>query len=288
MASKGFGAIALTGGGTGALDKIDGDLLTDGDVAIVVDATTNLVWKFTLEANPGIAESSPWTTNLVIAPDTNGGTKRWVLCDEQSVRFDDMRTFLAADTLKAGLVALGVAYDYVWIPAKAWTPRATNGCQGIADNEYAANDLMFSYLAFDGGAVNEAAQFNMVMPPAWDRSTVKFKVIYTGAAGCAENDKVVWGLSGVSSNNDEAIDVAQGTSTYVLDLITAGVEADLHITSATGAVTFAGTPAIDEVINIQIERDVADDSGHADDMAEDAWMFGVLMQYGLSNKVSAW
>jgi len=75
MASKGYGAIALTGGGTGALDKINGSLLNDGDVAIVVDAVNNKTYKYTLEASSGAAESNP----LVISPDTNAGTKRWIL-----------------------------------------------------------------------------------------------------------------------------------------------------------------------------------------------------------------
>lgn len=75
MASKGYGAIALTGGGTGALDKIDGSILNDGDVAKVTDAVNDIKYEYTLNASSGAAESSP----LVISPDNNAGTKRWVL-----------------------------------------------------------------------------------------------------------------------------------------------------------------------------------------------------------------
>lgn len=77
MASKGYGAIALTGGGTGALDTIDGSILNDGDVAKVTDAVNNKKYEYTLVADSAAAESSP----DVISPDSNAGNKRWVLVD---------------------------------------------------------------------------------------------------------------------------------------------------------------------------------------------------------------
>ena len=76
MASKGYGAIALTGGGTGALDKIDGSILNDGDVGKVSDSTNNKKYEYTLEGS-GASGSSP----LTIPPVTNPGTKNWVLID---------------------------------------------------------------------------------------------------------------------------------------------------------------------------------------------------------------
>lgn len=75
MASRIFGFIALTGGGTGALDAIDGDLLSDKDVAFgVVDGVTRTYY---LDADSGASESSP----AIIAPNTNAGDKRWILSD---------------------------------------------------------------------------------------------------------------------------------------------------------------------------------------------------------------
>lgn len=71
-----YGATALTGGGTKALDGstyYDGDDLVDGDGAIVI--TSSSVYAFHLDAASGAAENSP----LVISPDANAGTKRWLL-----------------------------------------------------------------------------------------------------------------------------------------------------------------------------------------------------------------
>lgn len=65
---------ALTGGGTTALDSVDGNYLSDGDRAfLIVAGAFSVYW---LDADSGAAESSP----NVIAPDTNPGTKRWIKC----------------------------------------------------------------------------------------------------------------------------------------------------------------------------------------------------------------
>jgi hypothetical protein len=73
MATNFYGAIALTGGGTGALDKIDGTDLADGDGALVITATNFYIYY--LNASSGAGESSP----DIISPDTNAGNKRWIL-----------------------------------------------------------------------------------------------------------------------------------------------------------------------------------------------------------------
>lgn len=75
MAYNFYGAVSLTGGSDGALDKIDGSVLADGDGAIVVDATNNIIYHYTLDSGSGAAESSP----DIVSPDTNAGTKRWIL-----------------------------------------------------------------------------------------------------------------------------------------------------------------------------------------------------------------
>jgi hypothetical protein len=75
MANKFFGATSLTGGGTGAMDAIDGSALIDGDICDVTIAATDIVQRYTLSAASGAAESSP----TIISPDTNAGNKRWLL-----------------------------------------------------------------------------------------------------------------------------------------------------------------------------------------------------------------
>ncbi len=71
-----YSATALTGGGAGALDLIDGAALVDGDTAVVfVGNNPGVMYYYVLDADNAGAESSP----DIIAPDANGGDKRWVL-----------------------------------------------------------------------------------------------------------------------------------------------------------------------------------------------------------------
>jgi len=68
-----FPAIALIGGGQGALDGIPTANLADNDVAIVV--TDGGTYKYRLDATSGATERSP----VVIKPDDETGDKRWIL-----------------------------------------------------------------------------------------------------------------------------------------------------------------------------------------------------------------
>ncbi|MBW2606148.1 MAG: hypothetical protein JRD05_00785 [Deltaproteobacteria bacterium] len=65
--------LELTGGGADALDFIDGADLADGDFAIGLDSARGLVYL--LDDDSAAGESSP----DIIAMDTNGGDKRWIL-----------------------------------------------------------------------------------------------------------------------------------------------------------------------------------------------------------------
>lgn len=73
MSKNFYGAIGLTGGVDGDLDYIDGAGLVDGDGCFVV--TSSYVYVYVLDASSGAGESSP----NIISPDTNPGTKRWLL-----------------------------------------------------------------------------------------------------------------------------------------------------------------------------------------------------------------
>ncbi len=73
MAKNFYFTWGLIGGAAGDLDDIDGTNLADGDGSICcIDGNT---YSFHLDATSGAAESSP----NVISPDTNAGTKRWIL-----------------------------------------------------------------------------------------------------------------------------------------------------------------------------------------------------------------
>jgi len=64
---------ALTGGGAGALDALDGAALNDKDIISVYLA--GYMYWYWLNAASAAAEVSP----AIISPDTNAGDKRWIL-----------------------------------------------------------------------------------------------------------------------------------------------------------------------------------------------------------------
>lgn len=102
---------ALTGGGTGALDKIDGNLLTDGDAATVI--LDSGAYHYHLDATSGEAENSPY----VIAPDTNAGTKRWILQTPKGpfshVEADRSTSQLISDSTNTKFIFNTEAKDYL-------------------------------------------------------------------------------------------------------------------------------------------------------------------------------
>ena len=91
MSNKVYGAIDYDGGTAGAMDALDGDLLSDGDMCIVIHDVANQCLMYTLNSTSGVTESAP----AIISPDSNAGTKRWILSDVYG--YDGSNTHLLSD-----------------------------------------------------------------------------------------------------------------------------------------------------------------------------------------------
>jgi len=289
---------SLTGGGAGALDSVNTTSLANAAHAWVNDGTYFYFYVF--NSASGAAEDSP----LIIAPDT--GTGRWILTGMAlsltvGTTKGDVLAFTA--TRAVSRLAVGANYSVLgalsseatglkylpsdagyktqWVGAEAMIPCTTNGAESLT-NEYATNDIDFDVMAFDGGATEERIQFTMKFPEAWDRSTVKVKFYWTNAAGASPADTVEWGIKAGALANDDPIDTALGTAVTISDALTAA--GDLCITSATAALTIAGSPTLNEMIQFEVYRN----TDGTDDMTEDAWLIGVDIQFLNTNTVSAW
>lgn len=177
----------------------------------------------------------------------------------------------------------GVSYiSTIWVSAAAMTPLTTNGA-GMGTNEYATNDIMLPYAAFDG-TTEEYVAFSFPMPEEWNLGTIKAKFFWSSATSSSTNDTVEWELQAGAISNDDAIDAALGTAQVISDVLLADNGTDMQVTSATPAITVGGTPALGDMIHFKLSRNV----GGTDNMTEDAWLYGVLIQLTLSTSASAW
>lgn len=175
------------------------------------------------------------------------------------------------------------AYETVYVDAAAMIPATTSGAlQGT--NEYGTNDIDMDYFAFDAGATEERVQFKLKMPENWDKGTIKVKFDWSSATGSTANDTVEWAIKAVALSDSDAIDVALGTVQVISDTLLADNGTDLQITPTTPALTIGGTPALGDLLIFEVYRN----TDGTDNMAEDAWLFGITIQYKKAGTNVSW
>ena len=153
------------------------------------------------------------------------------------------------------------------IPASAMLARATSGA-GSSTYDSGSNDLTLGTGDFDTGAA-EYMQVELIMPKSWDRGTVTARFYWT-ATGGGSTQTVRWTIAGVAASDGDSLNVAAGTAVYVDD--TWQANNTLHVTAETGAMTIAGSPAAEDLVVLQIGRDIANDN-----MGGDARLIGIAL-----------
>ena len=195
----------------------------------------------------------------------------------------DMSNQVSADIPDIAENFATLDYDYLWVPAEEMITLTTNGA-AAGTNEYATNDVMLSYFAFDDGT-EEYVAFTKVLSERWNKGTIKAKFYWSSASGSSIADTVEWQLQALALSHGDTIDGAYtDTGEVISDAVTAANGTDLQITDATPAITINGPPALGDMINFKVSRNVAG----TDDMTEDAWLFGVFLQLSPSEAVTAW
>jgi hypothetical protein len=162
-----------------------------------------------------------------------------------------------------------------YFPAASMRPSSSGGCAALALVATAANQPDLSTLDFDASAA-EYAQFWVAMPKNWDEGTITASFLWSHAA-TTTNFGVRWGLQAVAISDDDTIAVAYGTAQEVTD--TGGTTNDLYVSSATSAITVAGTPAVGDMVAFRVYRDP---TNGGDTMAIDARLHGVRVFFTIN------
>lgn len=171
---------------------------------------------------------------------------------------------------EANINALGGKKE-LWIPAKDWFPSNDAPCATLALRNTGTPFFDYQHLAFDGAA-GEVAQSTLCLPKSWNRGTVTYKVYWSGIAAGAGG--VVWRLGGRAMSDNDTYAAAIGTQVDVTDTFIA-IDT-LHVSAESAAMTIAGTPAVGDVVRLQLNRNPSD---AADTRAADANLIGVRLIY---------
>jgi len=170
--------------------------------------------------------------------------------------------------LKSGSAAVKVAgKETIWIPSSAMYPATTNGA-AAEQVETTATRPDMKVLDFDA-STDEFAQFSIAMPKSWNEGTLTYQVYWSPAS--TNTGDCIFGLQAVACADNDTIDVAYGTAVTVTDAGIGTVE-DQQISSESGAVTVAGSPAAGELSYFQLFRDA---NAGGDTFSADARVLGV-------------
>lgn len=166
---------------------------------------------------------------------------------------------------------IGIGRQTLFVPASSMTPRITSG-PSANSVETTTYKVQLRTLNFDAAAV-EYAQFQVVMPKGWNRSTVTARFRWSHAATTV-NFGVVWGIRAVAASDGDTLDVAYGALANVTD--TGGTTDVQYVSAETAAVTVAGGPTTGDLITFDVQRTATDG---ADTMAIDARLHGIEIFY---------
>ena len=157
--------------------------------------------------------------------------------------------------------------ETMWVPASAMYGATTNPADAQQVETTATRPDM-KVLDFDKDT-DEFAQFSVAMPKSWNEGTLTYQVYWT--PGSTNTGDCIFGLQAVACGDSDTIDVAYGTAVEVTDAGIGTVE-DQQISSESGAVTVAGSPAAGELTYFQLFRNANDGS---DTFTADARVLGV-------------
>jgi hypothetical protein len=156
-----------------------------------------------------------------------------------------------AGVAQVGGSAIQVAgKETMWIPASAMYARTNNPAEA-AQIETTSGRPDLKVFNFADGA-DDFVQFSVAFPKSWNEGTITYQTFWTPSTTNTGN--CIWGLQGVAVGDGDTIDVAFGTAVNITDAGIGTVE-DQQVTAESGALTIAGSPAVDQQTYFELFRD---------------------------------
>jgi len=156
-----------------------------------------------------------------------------------------------------------------WIPVSDMVAATTSG-PASAQIETTTNKINTPVFDFDGAA-DEFSHFNIVFGEGWNLGTVTFRAVWLSTA--TDTDTTIWALQGVSITDNVLHDTAYGSVGIISDAAQ-GAANEIYVSGESAAVTIAGTPADNDLIEFRLSRDA-----NIDTMTEDSRLIGIKLYY---------
>jgi len=251
---KGTGDVVLAGDTVKVGDSGAAAVLTSngaGTLTVTTGGATDLIMSTNSGTNSGtITITDAADGDITIAPNGTGVAK----------------AVDAGDATGAIKIA---GKETMWVPSSAMYGATTNPADAQQVETTATRPDM-KVLDFDAGT-DEFAQFSVAFPKSWNEGTVTYQVYWTPAS--TNTGDCIFGLQGVACADSDTIDVAYGTAVNVTDA-GIGTVKDQQISSESGAVTVAGSPAAGEITYFQLFRDA---NAGGDTFSADARVIGIRL-----------
>ena len=256
----------ITNNATGSNPIIEG---TGGDTNIGIDLKPKGTGEIVIGTGAASATlTTKGTHDLVL--DTNDGTNSVSITITDGADGNINIAPNGNGVVQAGGSAVKVAgKETIWIPASAMYGSTTNPADAQQVETTATRPDM-KVLDIDKDT-DQFAQFSVAFPKSWNEGTITYQVYWTPAS--TNTGDCIFGLQGVSCGDNDTIDVAFGTAVTVTDAGIGTVE-DQQVSAESGAVTIAGSPAVDQLTYFQLFRDA---NAGGDTFTADARVLGVKL-----------
>lgn len=175
-------------------------------------------------------------------------------------------------------------YDTIFIPAGAMTPSTDNGATPGAVK---FTDTTHDTLAFPSTA-DKGAEFSVVFPGDWDKSSVKVKLLWTYYDSTAgqSGQHVKFLVGAVACADGDDISDAPTTTVDVADQSQSANE--LCKTAASAALTIEGTVDDGNLVHFSVTRDADYAPAGGDALPTEALLLGAIVQFGRTADYTGW